>query len=284
MKKSLLIVFLLLAFLVSSVAAQELTGTLQRIQKAGKIKIGYRKSLPPMSFLDKKGNPNGYSIDLGREIAAAVQKKIGRIIEIEYVPVTAADRFAALTDNKIDLLCGATTKTLSRCEIVDFTQLTFVTGASFMTLKGAVLRNNFTGKKLGVVKGTTTAVELDKMLKETGAQAEVVLLDSAAVGLEKLRDKKIDAFSADQVVLIGLALTAENPGDFAILPDLYSYEPLALAVRRNDADFRLVADRVISDLYRDKGILKIYDKWFGRFFGRKSTAFEALIQLNAIPE
>ena len=284
MKRNLLIVFLMFTFLVSPVAAQELTGTLQRIQKAGKIKIGYRKSLPPMSFLDKKGQPIGYSIDLGREIAAAVQKKIGQIIEVEYVPVTAADRFAALTDNKIDILCGATTKTLSRAEIVDFTQLTFVTGASFMTLKHTALRNNFAGKKLGVVKGTTTADELHKMLQETETKAEVVLLDSAAVGLKALQDKKIDAFSADQVVLIGLALTAKKPGDFAILPDLFSYEPFALAVRRNDADFRLVADRVISELYRNKGILKIYDKWFGRFFGRKSTAFAALIQLNAIPE
>jgi len=284
MMRSLFTVFLMLAFFVSPLSAQELTGTLQRIQKAGKIKIGYRKSLPPMSFLDKNGKPIGYSIDLGNEIADAVQKKIGQIIKIEYVPVTAADRFAALNDNKIDILCGATTKTLSRGEIVDFTQLTFVTGASFMTLKSTDIRNNFAGKKLGVVKGTTTAEELQKMLAETDTKAEVVLLDSATVGLKALHSKEIDAFSADQVVLIGLALIAENPGAYVILPNLFSYEPFALAVRRNDADFRLVADRVISDLYRDKGILKIYDKWFGRFFGRKSTAFEALIQLNAIPE
>lgn len=282
--RSLFTVFLMLAFFVSPLSAQELTGTLQRIQKAGKIKIGYRKSLPPMSFLNKNGQPVGYSIDLGKEIADAVQKKIGQIIKIEYVPVTAADRFAALADKKIDLLCGATTKTLSRGEIVDFTQLTFVTGASFMSLKSTSIQNDFAGKKLGVVKGTTTVEELKKMLVDTDTNAEIVLLESAPVGLKALQEKKIDAFSADQVVLIGLALTAENPGDYAILPNIFSYEPFALAVSRNDADFRLVADRVISDLYRDKGILKIYDKWFGKFFGRKSSAFNALIQLNAIPE
>ncbi|RLB62083.1 MAG: hypothetical protein DRH08_12975, partial [Deltaproteobacteria bacterium] len=71
---------------------------------------------------------------------------------------------------------------------------------------------------------------------------------------------------------------------FSILPDLFSYEPFALAVRRNDADFRLVADRVISELYRSKMILKIYDKWVGKFSKNRPSAFEALVELNAIPE
>jgi len=282
MLRSLLTLFLMFTFFASPLSAQELTGTLQKIQKAGKIKIGYRAHQPPMSFLDKNGKPIGYSIDLGRDIAAAVQYKIGQHIDVEYVPVTAADRFTALADNKIDILCGSTTKTLSRGELVDFTQLTFVTGASFMTLKGNDIRNNFKGKKLGVVKGTTTEVSLKKMLQETGTEADVVLLDSAAAGIKSLKSKEIDALSADQVVLIGLAMTSEKPGEFSILSDLYTFEPFALAVRRNDADFRLVADQVISDLYRDKGILKIYDRWFGQFSGRRSSAFEALIQLNAI--
>ena len=282
--KSLLAALLTLAFLASPLSARELSGTLQQIQKSGKIRIGYRREQPPMSYLDKDGKPAGYSIDLGNLIAAAVQDKIGKKIKIEYVPVTADSRFQALIDNKIDLLCGSTTKTLSRSELVDFTQLTFVTGASFMTLKGRKIKNNFDGKKIGVVKSTTTAATLEKMLKETKAQAEVVRLDSTAAGLKALKKGKIDAFAADQVVLIGLILTADKPNDFSVLPDIFSFEPFALAVRRNDADFRLVADRVISKLYRSKEILKIYDKWFGKFSTRRTPAFEALVELNATPE
>lgn len=88
-----------------------------------------------MSFLDKDGDPAGYSIDLCRHIATEVEKKIGSDIKVEYVAVTAEDRFEALKDNKIDILCGPTTKTLSRGKLVDFTQLTLVTGASLMTLR-----------------------------------------------------------------------------------------------------------------------------------------------------
>jgi ABC-type amino acid transport substrate-binding protein len=280
----ILATLLLSTFMISPLSAQELTGTLQQIQKSGKVKIGYRQDLPPMSFLSKDGVPAGYSIDICEQIATEINNTIGSKVEVEYVPVTSANRFDALSDNKIDILCGATTKTLSRGEKVDFTQLTFVTGASFMTLRGTKIRNNFDGKKIGVAKGTTTAVTLKELLQETEAGADIVLLNSSTEALEALEKGKIDAYAADQIVLIGLAIKSGKPKNFSVLPDLFSYEPFALAVRRNDADFRLIADRVISDLYRSREILKTYDKWVGKFTSQRTSAFEALIKLGAIPE
>ena len=218
------------------------------------------------------------SIEICKNI---VKNKIGLDIKVKYIPVTAEDRFKALTDKKIDILCGSTTKTHSRSELVDFTQLTFITGASFMTLKGKNIRGNFSGKKIGVLKDTTTAIALKKLLAETKTEATTVFLNSTVEGLKALEKEQIDVFAADQVVLVGLALNAENPNNFSILPNLFSYELLALAVRRNDADFRLIADRVISNLCRSEQILKIYDKWLGQFSSFRPPAFETLVELNA---
>ena len=282
-----LAIILLILFLGSPLLAQGLTGTLEQIKKTGKIRIGYRESEPPMSFLDNNKSPDGYSIDLCKSIVTAVEKEIGAEVSIDYVPVTAEKRFKALTDNKIDILCGSTTKTLSRSEIVDFTQLTFVTGASLMTLRDNDNRDSgFAGKKIGVVKATTTEVALRKLLKETSTDAGVVLFNSADEGIAALRKKKIDAFSADQVVLIGIVVKEKEKGatDFTIDSNVFSFEPFAFAVRRNDADFRLVADRVISDLCRSKKILDTYDKWIGKFTGQRLPIFDAMIQLNSIPE
>jgi ABC-type amino acid transport substrate-binding protein len=279
-------IILLIAFFASPLTAQELTGTLQQIKKSGQIRIGYRVSEPPMSFLDKDGHPTGYSIDICKGIVAEVENKIGTDVKVEYVPVTADGRFKALGDNKIDILCGSTTKTLSRSELVDFTQLTFVTGASLMTLKDnkALDSTGFDGTKIGVVKATTTAVALKKLIQETSTDAEVVLFNSAKESIDALRKKKIDAFSSDQIVLIGLALKEHDPMNFVIKPDVFSFEPFALAVRRNDADFRLIADRVISELYRSRKILEIYDKWVGKFTRKRLPIFDAMIKLNATPE
>ncbi|MGD8882111.1 MAG: amino acid ABC transporter substrate-binding protein [Desulfobacterales bacterium] len=285
MRGKLGIIFLI-AFFASPLAAQELTDTLQQIKKSGQIRIGHRVSEPPMSFLDKDGNPAGYSIDICKGIVTEVENKIGTNVKVEYVPVTADGRFKALGDNKIDILCGSTTKTLSRSELVDFTQLTFVTGASLMTLKDnkAIDSAGFDGTKIGVVKATTTAVALANLIRETSTNAEVVLFNSAKESIDALRKKKIDAFSSDQIVLIGLVLKEPDPMDFVIRSEVFSFEPFALAVRRNDADFRLVADRVISELYRSRKILEIYNKWIGQFTRKRLPIFDAMIKLNATPE
>jgi glutamate/aspartate transport system substrate-binding protein len=282
--KGIISTILFFSFFITSLSAQELTGTLEQINISGTIKVGYRQFYPPLSFLDENGIPAGYSIDLCEEIVSGIQKKMGRTIDIEYIPVTSEGRFSALVDKKIDLLCGATTKTLSRSEIVDFTQIIFVTGASFMTMAGNNIKGNFAGKKIGVIKDTTTEIELKKLFEETKINTTIVFVKSTLEGRKALEKGEIDALAADQVVLIGLALNSDDPGRYSILPDLFSYEPLALAVRRNDADFRLAADRVISGLCRSEQMLTIYDKWFSEFSSIRPSAFDMLVELNALPE
>ena len=285
MRAKLLITFIFLLF-AGPLAAQDLTGTLKQIDASGQIRIGYRDSHPPMSFVAPNGKPDGYSIDICKAIAAGIESKLGKSLKIKYVHVTATDRFEAVEKNRIDILCGSTTKTLSRGERVDFTQLTFVTGASLMTLaeNDKFETAGFDGSKIGVLKSTTTEVVLKDLIRDTGTDAEIILYNSTKDGVDALRQKKIDAFSADQVVLIGIASDEKDRGTFEIKPQVFSFEPFALAVRRNDSDFRLAADRVISELYRTKKIYDIYDRWVGKYTRQRLPIFDAMVQLNATPE
>lgn len=282
--KEMLFIILTGIFISNPLFAREFTGTLQDIKASGKIKIGYRSSLPPMSYENNKGEPEGYSIDLCKFIVEGVEREIGQKILAEYIAVNAENRFEALSQKKIDILCGAATETISRRKIVDFTQQIFVTGGSYMVLKESKIRNNFTGKKIGVVSNTTTAKALTDLFSDAEIDAEIVLFKTTAEGFNSLLDSEIDAFSSDQVVLIGLIVAGKNLGDFRILPDLFSFEPIAFAVRRNDADFRLIADSVLSNLYRCDEIQAIYDKWFGTITDGQTPAIKAMFQLNSIPE
>ena len=68
------------------------------------------------------------------------------------------------------------------------------------------------------------------------------------------------------------------------LADEYlSYEPYGLMVRRNDADFRLAANRVLARLYRTREIGQIYEPWFGAL-GLPSGLLQAMYLLNGLPE
>lgn len=285
--KALSVFVVSVALWLPQLSAAEQSPTLEQINKSGTIRIGYRTSEPPMSFHDESGKPVGYSIDLCSRAVTAVKEKLEKPdLSVEYVPITSNSRFTALVDNEIDILCGSTTKTLSRSELVDFTQLTFVTGASLLSLKETPVSNisDLQGKKVAVVKDTTTIDVLKAALKETLTEAEVVTVDTAGDGFKALEEGEVDAYSSDQVVLIGLVLTSTDPKRFVVSNELFSFEPFALAVRRNDADFRLVVDRALSRLYRSGQISQIYKNWFGKFSDEVPNALKAMYVINATPE
>ena len=282
------IVGLVLACLqVSSAAAGDFTGTMKRIDETGQFNLGYREAEPPMSFHDKAGKPVGYSVELCEHIVAAAKQKLGRSdITINYVPVTAENRFEAVESGQIDILCGATTKTLGRSERVGFTQLTFVTGASLLSLGETKVPNvsGLKGKRVAVTSNTTTIEALKGALSKMLVDAEVVPVASATEGMDLLDKGEVDAFASDQVVLIGQVITRNSGKDYYLTEELFSFEPFALAVDRRDADFQLLADRALSQLNRSGQILQIYRKWFGRFAKEPTMALKALYQLNATPE
>lgn len=283
-KKILTTVILLLSALTSGSLAASTTPTMERIKESGIIKLGYRQDIPPISFTNKNDKPAGYSIDLCSAIVAKLQKSLKRPITAEYIPVTAENRFEAINHNAVDLLCGSTTNTLTRQEQVDFTMTTFVTGGSYLTMKGSNIKHNFDGKKIGVVKNTTAENNLKILFQETNTFTRLVAVDSAAEALSLLVSKQIDAFASDQAALIGLMIGSGAPAEFELLPDLYSYEPYALALRKNDSEFRLVANKALAELFRSGEIKTIYNKWFGKYTQSIPPIYQALIQINSLPE
>jgi ABC-type amino acid transport substrate-binding protein len=90
-------------------------GTLDRIRQAGKIELGYRNDARPFSYKDESGKAAGYSIALCEKIADDVKTELGLpSLTVDWVPVTLEDRFQAVQQGKVDLLCGADTATLTR--------------------------------------------------------------------------------------------------------------------------------------------------------------------------
>ena len=277
----------LISVLVSGTTFAKDLSTLEQIKKTETIRIGYRDNEPPMSFINKDNQPVGYSIELCLHIVNEIKRELKNPnIAVKYVPVTATNRFESLADNSIDILCGSTTKTLSRSELVDFSELTFVTGASFISLKTAEIENleGLAGKKVAVVKDTTTIATLAKALKKIDSDAEIIAVDSATEGMKAVNSNKVDAFSSDQIILIGLAITQEDPKKYTLAKDLFSYEPFALAIRRNDSDFRLLTNRVLSGLYRSGKITETYSRWFGKYIKNVPSLLEAMYILNSTAE
>jgi glutamate/aspartate transport system substrate-binding protein len=285
--RTLIAATVLAAVLTGPVAAQGLTGTLQKINETGEIVIGNRDDSPPFSFLDKNKQPAGYSIDLCLRIVEAVKQKLSRPdLAVKYVTLSAEDRFQKVVDGTVDIECGNTTNTLSREEQVDFTNMTFITGASLLLPAGSTIVSigDLGGKKVSVVEGTTTEAALRERLKLGLVDATVITVKDHDQAMKMLEKGEVDAHAGDQIILIGLARAAKDPAKFTLASELFTYEPYGLMVRRNDADFRLVANRALAQLYRTGQIAQIYDKSFGDWGGRPSRLLLAMYALNGLPE
>lgn len=279
-----------LALVIAAAApagAAEAGGTLKKIGDSGTIVLGHRESSPPFSFIDAEKRPAGFTVDLCLRVVEAVKQKLARPdLAVRYVALSADDRVARVGDGSVDIECGNSTQTISRRQQVDFSLPTFITGASLLLPAGSTVQSlgDLTGKRVSVVTGTTTETALRERLQQGLIDARVMPVKDHAEGLRMLQAGEVEAHAGDQVVLIGLARGAEDPSRFALAPELFSYEPYGLMVRRNDADFRLVVDGALAQLYRTGQIAQIYEKWFGDWGGRPSPLLLAMYALNGLPE
>jgi ABC-type amino acid transport substrate-binding protein len=257
---------------------------LARLSQGEPLRIGFREDAAPFSYRNDLGNPVGFSIELCGVIVGDLKRELNLPdLLVEFKPVGAEDRFAALQDGTIDLLCGATTATLSRRERVDFSIPTFIDGASVLYRKdGPADFESLSGEKVGVRGGTTTETALREALAKLSVDAEVVSVTDHKDGLKMLEQGDLAAYFADQSILLFLLLKSGAQDRLWLSGRFFTREPYALALPRGDDDFRLFVDRSLSRLYREGGIGTLFTKSFG--MAKPSQLVEALYLISALPE
>jgi ABC-type amino acid transport substrate-binding protein len=264
-----------------SVAAQ----TLERIRDSGVLKIGYREDAAPYSYENAIGQPAGYTIALCQAVATDIADEVGLAeLAVEYVPVGTGDRFSALQEGRIDLLCGATTATLARRALIDFSVPTFIDGAGvLLRADGPDSFAELAGESVGVRADTTTEEALRNTLQRQGMEATVVPVDSHEDGLARLQAGEITAYFADQAILIFLVSGSQAPDDLKVGEGQFTLEPYALGLQRGDDDFRLAVDASLSRLYRSGEVDRIFKNSFGAN-ATQSEILRALYLISALPE
>jgi len=260
-------------------------GVLDAVRQDKTIRLAVRADAPPFSYKDADGAPAGFMVDLCRAVATGLAAQLNLDeLKVEFVPVTAEDRFDAIVSGKAELLCEPTTQTLSRRETVDFSIPTFVDGASLL-VKGDAPSDfgALAGKKVGVLAGTTTEKGLRDTLANAKVSAEIVPAKTHEEGLRMLEEGAVAAYFADRAILADLAAKASDPGQLHLAHDYLSLETYALALPRGDSDFRLAVDRALSRIYKTGGIAAVFAKTFGAQM-QPSETIKTLYLVSALPE
>ena len=242
------------------------TGALDRIRASGTITIAYDPNAYPLSFKDADGAPRGYSVDLCRRVVAGVQRALQLdALEVAWIEGNTPRRIAAVANGEADLECGTSTMTLERQRQVDFANVVFVESGGILTKSDSGIRalEDLGGKTLGVIPETTTERRLRPVLEERLVNAQLKPIRDVRDVREQLVAGALDAVAGDRMVLIGQVAETGEPQAFAILDADFSVEPYAFAVPRNDADFRLVVNTALAQIYRTGEVDRIFERWFG---------------------
>ncbi|HXF89073.1 MAG TPA: amino acid ABC transporter substrate-binding protein [Xanthobacteraceae bacterium] len=256
--------------------------TLDRVRETNTFRIGYRADAKPHSYRTEQGQPAGYVVDLCREVAAAIIQLIEHV-RVTYVLVPADQRFAAVRDGRVDVLCDPSSVTLARRELVDFSLPTFLDGASVLSRSGRPVERfeDLAGKRVGVLTGTTTETTLREGLAAVSINASVVPVRDHRDGIGLLEAQKVDAYFADRAIITALLYERGRPG-FTLSKQYFSYETHALALPRGDDAFRLLVDRTLARLYRSGRINAILAKTFGN--APPGDMLRTMFIINSLPE
>jgi len=269
--------------------AQGPSPTLERIAETGKFRIGYVPDAAPLSFDDAYGNPVGYSIELCRYIAASVRDSLGlETLDIEFTPLSSIeDRIKAVESGKVDIECGASTVTLSRRERVDFTLMTFITGAAILSRKERPIQtiDELSDQVIAAVRGTTTEAVLRQFAAVNRTKLKVRFVDTHDEGMELLNSGKVEGYASDRAMLLGQIFRFPDMArDYLMTKRALSFEPYALMIRRGDTEFRLAADRALAGVFRGAQVRRLYQDWFGRYGEPLSPIVAAMYQFQAVGE
>lgn len=260
---------------------------LERIKASKSITIAFAEDAMPFSYRAENREPAGYSLDLCQRVVKHIQAQLKLDqLAIVWVGASTPERLRLVAAGKADLECGVTTHTLQRQEQLDFSLPIFIDGGGVMVPKGSsiVAMPGLEGRKIAVVRGTTTELRLAEALKKRSISADVVPMADRAGAFGALDRGEVDAYAGDRAVLFGQAMTTRTrTPEWSLLNVDISYEPYAFALPRGDPALRLAVNRALAAIYRSGEIEDVYQRWLGRF-GAPHQLLRAMYILNQIPE
>ena len=256
----------LAAITLSSVSAQELTGTLKKIKETGAITIGHRDSSIPFSYYDDKQQVVGYAHDLCLKIVDSIKDELKLPkLEVKLNPVTSATRIPLVANGTVDLECGSTTNNAERQKQVAYTITHFLTANRFVTKKAANLKtlDSLKGKAVVSTSGTTNIKQLNELNTQKSLGMTIIPAKDHAEAFLMLETDRAVAFVMDDILLASLAAGSKTPDAYEISAEgLSSPEPYGIMMRRDDPAFKKVVDAAMVKIYTSGEINAIWDKWF----------------------
>jgi polar amino acid transport system substrate-binding protein len=246
------------------------------IKKKGELVVGVLGTDEPMSFIDGKTRELvGYDVDLGKAVAA----KLG--VKPVFKQITIAARIPELQQGHIDLLAASLTHSKEREAQIDFSLTTFVTGTKVLVRANSGIKDvpELAGKRVVTAKGSSMEVNMRKAVPS----ANIITFDTSPQAFVALQQgKAVGYVNEDASLARSLNQIGDKRSDYKILPTNLAVEPLALGIKKGEANLKKVVDEALRELEASGKAEALYEHWFGQQSALKMPKREFKIETDKI--
>jgi ABC-type amino acid transport substrate-binding protein len=227
---------------------------------AFKITIATEGAFPPFNYLDRKGLPAGFEMELAQEACQRIKA------ECEFVALKWDQLIPGLLDKKFDIIMSSMEVTRERRQRMGLSRRYYLSPGAFIAPKGApydgppsLLRN----KRIGIVRDSMHADWADKSFRRS---AQLKRYDSTAAALQALASEEVDAVFGDKAQLWLWSQKPEGKCCELVGQDIKDTQTLGVGVaaglRKEDAKLREALNKAFGEMVADGTYKKINDKYF----------------------
>lgn len=227
---------------------------------AFKITVATEAAYPPFNYLDRKGMPAGFEMELAQEACQRIKA------ECEFAAFKWDDLIPGLMDKKFDVIMSSMEVTSERRKRMGLSRRYYLSPGAFIAAKGApfdgppsLLRN----KRIGIQRDSTHADWADKSFRRS---AQLKRYDTVAEALDALAKNEIDAVFGDKAQLWLWSQKPEGTCCEIVGQDIKDNQTLGIGVaaglRKEDAKLRDALNKAFGEMMADGTYKKISDKYF----------------------
>ncbi len=217
------------------VTSAQAATVLDTVKARGTVRCGVSTGFPGFGLPDTQGVYRGLDVDVCRAVAASV---FGDQAKVQYVPLTAVQRFTALQSGEVDMLARNATWTYARNVQLGltFTGVNYYDGTGFLVAQASPVKHvaDLNGATICAQAGTETLGGVQDYFSRNKLKFSPVTFENVDTMKSAFTSGRCDAITSDATQLVGIRSTLPATPGYRLLPEIVTKEPLSPAVRGGD--------------------------------------------------
>ncbi len=235
--------------------------TFERVRERGVLRCGVQENLPGFAAGQSGGEYEGFNADLCRAVATAV---FGDADAVEFVPLTTSNRFAAVSDRRVDVLFHNVTWLAARDAGMDppnsgirlaFGPTIFHDGQRFMVEEQSSFQalEDLAGASICVLEGSPSLRNLQDQFAARNIEFELQRVATGDELYDIYERGGCDAVTADTSELVAQRVNFLSPDEHRILDAPISREPHSPVYTEDDTQWADIVNwAVFATIYAEE--------------------------------